>query len=110
MELTVIATFRLGFPTNIMNPKSALFFRSAFAAALPSEPSLTLLASAVVLVYVNALVSHLLFAATFSHTRVQAGYARQRVLLGRFAALFVGAMVCAWLQQRLTKFGDKRNR
>jgi threonine efflux protein len=33
------AAFRLGFLTNITNPKSALFFGSVFAASFPAAPS-----------------------------------------------------------------------
>jgi threonine/homoserine/homoserine lactone efflux protein len=36
------AAFRLGFLTNITNPKSALFFGSVFAASFPASPSILL--------------------------------------------------------------------
>ena len=36
--LTPWAAFQLGFLTNILNPKSALFFGSVFATALPLSP------------------------------------------------------------------------
>ncbi|MEQ6437784.1 LysE family transporter [Comamonas sp. w2-DMI] len=55
-----LAAFRMGFLTNILNPKSALFFGSVFATALPSNPSAELLAASVALVLVNALVWHLI--------------------------------------------------
>ena len=38
-SLTPLAAFRLGFFTNITNPKSALFFGSVFATALPHDPT-----------------------------------------------------------------------
>lgn len=91
MELTPIAAFRLGFLTNIMNPKSALFFGSIFATALPPHPTASLLVSVVLLVLVNALSWHLFLAIAFSHPRVQAFYARQRTLFGRVASLLIGA-------------------
>ena len=84
--------FRLGFLTNIMNPKSALFFGSVFATSLPHEPGWPLLGTAVGIVFVNALVWHQFLAIAFSHPRVQAGYARQRRGLNRIAAAVVGAM------------------
>lgn len=90
-ELTGFGAFRLGFATNILNPKSALFFGSVFATLLPTSPSVSLLASAVALVLVNALVWHLTLALAFSHPRVMAAYARYRHLLNRFASLLVGA-------------------
>jgi threonine/homoserine/homoserine lactone efflux protein len=89
-RLTCAAAFRLGFLTNIMNPKSALFFGSVFATALPHEPSAGLLAASVALVLVNALIWHLFLAVAFSSPRVQAAYARQRALFSRIAGALVG--------------------
>lgn len=53
--------FRLGFLTNITNPKSALF-GSVFAASFPASPSILLQASAVVMIVLNALCWHTLLA------------------------------------------------
>ncbi len=85
------AAFRLGFITNITNPKTALFFGSVFAAALPVEPGTALLTAAVALVFVNALTCNIILALAFSHPLVQAGYDRQRKWLNRIAAGIVGA-------------------
>jgi threonine efflux protein len=81
----------MGFLTNIMNPKSALFFGSVFATALPPQPPPLLLLLAVALVVFNALLWHTFLALAFSHHRVQAGYARRRVAIGRTAGAVVGA-------------------
>lgn len=89
-SLTPWAAFRLGFLTNIVNPKSALFFGGVFATALPPEPSAALLFAAVALVLVNALIWHLFLAFAFSHGVVRAAYARQQSLLNRVAATMVG--------------------
>lgn len=86
------AAFRLGFLTNIMNPKSALFFGSVFASALPPDPGASLLAWTVGLVFANALAWHSFLAMAFSHPRVQATYARQRRGLNRVAGAIVGAL------------------
>ena len=83
--------FRLGFLTNILNPKSALFFGSIFATALPEDPGSSSLAAVVALVFVNALVWHTFLALSFSHPKVQAAYFRQRRLLNRVAGALVGA-------------------
>jgi threonine efflux protein len=85
------AAFRLGFLTNIMNPKSALFFGSIFATALPQDPSASLLAAATTMVFVNALLWHTFLALAFSHPRVQAAYTRKRHQLNRLAGALVGA-------------------
>jgi threonine efflux protein len=86
------AAFRRGFLTNIMNPKSALFFGSVFASALPPDPGASLLAWTLGLVFANALCWHSFLALAFSHPRVQAGYARQRRALNRVAGALVGAL------------------
>jgi len=88
--LSPFAAFRLGFLTNIMNPKSALFFGSVFATVLPPDPPPALLAAAVLLVLFNALAWHLFLAFAFSHPRVQAIYHGQRRMLGRIAGTLVG--------------------
>jgi threonine efflux protein len=91
-SLRAWSAFRKGFFTNITNPKSALFFGSVFATALPHEPSMMVSMTAVALVVFNALVWHLFLALAFSLSSVQAGYARQRVTLNRIASAIVGAL------------------
>ncbi len=91
LPLSAATAFRLGFLTNIMNPKSALFFGSVFATALPPEPSAELLSAVVALVFANALCWHMFLAFAFSHRRVQVAYANQRKMLNRIAGLLVGS-------------------
>ncbi len=100
--------FRLGFFTNITNPKSALFFGSVFATALPVEPSTSLLAAAIVLVFINALTWHTFLAIAFSHPLVQAGYDRQRKLLNRVAASIVGTYGLRLLVATANEVGTRR--
>lgn len=92
MALTPRASFRLGFLTNITNPKSALFFGSVFASALPASPSKALLAAAVALVLVDVLCWHTFLALTFSQRHVRAAYARQRKVLGRVVSTCVALL------------------
>ncbi len=89
--LTPAGAFRLGFITNIMNPKSALFFGSIFATALPKDPGAEMLAAAVALVFVNALAWHTFLAVAFSHPRIRAAYLRNRRLLNRAAGALLAA-------------------
>jgi len=110
MQLSPLAAFRLGFLTNIMNPKSALFFGSVFATALPPEPSAALLAAAVLLVLFNALCWHLFLAVAFSHHRIQAAYARQRMVLGRIASALVDYLACGYFSPQLAKFARGRTK
>jgi threonine efflux protein len=90
-RLSPLAAYRLGFVTNITNPKSALFFGSVFATALPVDPSTGLLAAAVALAVTNALAWHLFLALAFSHPRVRAAYARRRVAFSRVSGVLIGA-------------------
>ena len=87
-----LAAFRLGFLTNITNPKSALFFGSVFAASFPATPSPLLQVSAVAMIVINALCWHSLLAYLFSRAQVRSAYARVRGLANRIAAAVVGAL------------------
>lgn len=91
LDLANWAAFRLGFITNVLNPKTALFFGSVFATALPPQPSHWLVAGAVLMVYVNALIWHLFLALAFSHPRIKAGYTRFRSFFNKLAGAMVGA-------------------
>ena len=91
-SVTRLAAFRLGFLTNITNPKSALFFGSVFATSFPAAPSPILQASAVAMVVVNALRWHTLLAYLFSRKRVRAAYSRTRGVANRIASAAVGVL------------------
>lgn len=84
------AAFRLGFFSNLLNPKTALFFCSVFGTSLPAHPSTLLVASAVALVYLNALVWYLFLALAFSHSRIQAGYNRYRGPFNKVSGAMMG--------------------
>ncbi|MES2945860.1 MAG: LysE family transporter [Pseudomonadota bacterium] len=86
------AAFRLGFLTNITNPKSALFFGSVFAACFPPAPSPLLQLCAVLMIVTNALCWHTLLAWLFSRQRVRAAYAGARTTANRVASAAVGAL------------------
>jgi len=86
------AAFRLGFLTNITNPKSALFFGSVFAASFPAAPSPLLQMAAVAMIVTNALSWHILLAYLFSRAQVRSGYSRVRGLANRMAAAVVGVL------------------
>lgn len=85
------AAFRMGFITNVFNPKTALFFGSVFATALPPSPGPAVLAGAVLLCWFNAVVWHVFLALAFSHGRIQSAYRRGRLAFNRGAAALVGA-------------------
>lgn len=85
-----LAAFRLGLWTNLINPKSTLFFGSVFASALPSRPGTMLIAVAAVIVFSNALVWHVGLALAFSSRKVQQAYARHEQALNRLAGSLIG--------------------
>jgi len=95
--VTSMAAFRLGLLTNATNPKAALFFGSVFSAALPAQPSTTLMLSAVALVVFNAFWWHLLLAYLFSRKRVRAAYALRWRMLNRLSGSIAGAFGLALL-------------
>jgi threonine efflux protein len=101
------AAFRMGFITNVFNPKTALFFGSVFATALPPSPGVAMLAGAVALVWFNAVVWHVFLALAFSQGRIQSRYQRWRGAFNRGAAMLVGAF---GLRLLLTTLQELRTR
>lgn len=87
-----LAAFRMGFLTNLTNPKAALFFGSVFAAAFPASPSKTLQVAVIVMVMLSSGSYHLMLAYVFSRDRVRAGYARSRATFNRVAAVAVSSL------------------
>ena len=81
---------RLGLVTNLLNPKSALFYSSVFAAVLPVEAPVNIQAAVVLLVLFNAVLWHSFLAKALSNERAKAFYVRQQRGLNRFAALCFG--------------------
>ena len=88
--LSTFAAWRLGFVTNITNPKSALFFGSVFAAALPQDPPPDLMLAILGMLFVNAALWYSILAMAFSHARVRDAYARYRRQIGRIAGSVMG--------------------
>jgi len=95
--LSLAQAFRRGFVTNILNPKTALFFSSVFGSILPAQASAWMSAAAVGVVYVNALIWHLFLALAFSRPAMQTVYVRHRTALNRvcgtLVAVFAGRLI-----------------
>ena len=89
LDYTHAKAFRVGFATNILNPKPAVFFGSVFVNAFPQNPSAVLIVISVVMVYCNAVVWHAFLALAFSQSRVQGVYLRFRTHLNRLASLVI---------------------
>ena len=90
-HLTSGSAFRLGFVTNMLNPKPALFFGSVFVTTLPAHAGSSLIASAVALVYMNAVLWHLFLVVAFSVPKVKRGYERFSHAFNRVASALVAA-------------------
>jgi threonine efflux protein len=87
--LSSSAAFRAGFLTSALNPKIALFYGSVFATALPSEPSIWHVLSAVALVYANSWVWHGGLAFALSRPSIQHAYLSNYGVLTKISALLV---------------------
>lgn len=101
------SAFRLGFVTNLGNPKSALFFASVFATSLPEQHGKLLPLLAIIVVLSNALAWHLLLAALFSRPLVRKLYKAKAKLLNQIAGILVGVfalrlVVDTWRVARTT--------
>lgn len=81
------AAFRLGFVTNMANPKSAAFAASLFAATLPPEPALDLGLMAVAAMVAISLVWYGTVSIVFASRRVSCAYGRFRRWLDRAAGI-----------------------
>jgi threonine/homoserine/homoserine lactone efflux protein len=88
--ISALDAFRLGFMTNITNPKSAVFFTGIFSAAFPARPGPLLPVIAVTMVVCNALCWHALLAFLFSRKQVRSGYLAKQRLLNRLAGIAFG--------------------
>lgn len=85
------AAFRLGFATNMANPKSAAFAASLFAVTLPPEPAFDLGLMAVAAMVAISLVWYALVSVVFASRRISGAYGRFRRWLDRIAGvIFAG--------------------
>jgi threonine/homoserine/homoserine lactone efflux protein len=89
---TAAQAFRLGVMTNLLNPKSTLFFASVFAAALPPEPSLAMGAIVVLIVAVDAFAWHTALALLFSGDLAKKLYSHRRRLMDQVVAFLLSAL------------------
>ena len=86
--------FRLGFITNIANPKTALFVAGLFAVAMPPEAPVALGLMAVALMVTISLVWYSIVAWLFASRRISHAYARLGHWIDRIAGtcfIFFGA-------------------
>jgi threonine/homoserine/homoserine lactone efflux protein len=83
--------FRTGFFVVITNPKAAVFFSSVFAAFIPVNAPIWLLAVIVIASPLQAFVQHCIIATVFSSkTVVQRYQAASRVITGAIGVLYCG--------------------
>lgn len=83
-------SFKLGFFTNISNPKTAAFMTSLFAAAMPSDATISIGFLSIALIVSISVCWYALVAYLFSLDRFQSLYRRARVWIERAAgAVFV---------------------
>ena len=92
LRFTPFRAFRKGLLVNLTNPKAALFFGGIFSATFPTNASSSLYIAAVILLAINCLVWHLLFAYFFSTKNAQEIYIKFEQLIGKTASAIFGAL------------------
>jgi threonine/homoserine/homoserine lactone efflux protein len=90
-SLSRIGCFRLGLLTNLLNPKTAAFITSLFAATIPAHASLELGFLCVALVCCISALWYSLVSTVFSYDRAKKIYEKQKQKIEKIAgAIFVG--------------------
>ena len=96
---TAASALRLALLTQAANPKTALFFGAVFAALVPADAPLPLLAGLLVLVFLTEAAVFAVIGLTFSRPPVRRAYARAKTVIDR---LFGAAMVALGLRLATT--------
>jgi threonine/homoserine/homoserine lactone efflux protein len=88
---TVMATWRLGFVTNLANPKTAVFVASLFSATLPPGSPWSQGPIIIAIMMAISIVWYVIVAAALSRAHTASGYRRWRRWIDAGAGLiFVG--------------------
>ncbi|UCZ56411.1 LysE family translocator [Desulfurispirillum indicum] len=88
---SAISCFRLGLLTNLLNPKTAAFMTSLFAATIPPDVSIELGVVCVVLICSISAIWYSLISALFSYDIARKLYDKQKQKIEKVAgAIFVG--------------------
>lgn len=88
---TAMSCFRLGLLTNLLNPKTAAFMTSLFAATIPANSPIEIGAACVILICSISAGWYSLVAVLFSYDKAKKSYERQRRKIEHIAgAIFVG--------------------
>ena len=90
-NITPIQGYKLGFLTNLSNPKTAAFVTSLFAATMPSNAPFLLGFTSVALMSFISILWYTSVAYVFSLDRFRSLYLKSKILIERFAGvIFVG--------------------
>jgi threonine/homoserine/homoserine lactone efflux protein len=84
--LSPLAAFRLGFLTQIANPKVIVFFGSIFVALLPAQPPLWAIAATLAIVFINETSWYTVVSCLFSATKSRNAYLRAKRWIDRSMA------------------------
>jgi threonine/homoserine/homoserine lactone efflux protein len=88
---SAISCFRLGLLTNLLNPKTAAFITSLFAATIPPNASIELGVITVILICSISATWYSLVSAVFSYDIAKKLYEKQKQKIERIAgAIFIG--------------------
>ena len=88
---TAISCFRLGLLTNLLNPKTAAFMTSLFAATIPANATIRLGVLSIMLICSISALWYVLVSMVFSHDVAKKIYEKQKQKIEKIAgAIFIG--------------------
>ncbi len=89
--LSALKCFRLGLLTNLLNPKTAIFMTSLFAAAIPPSATVVLGMLCIVIICSISAIWYSMVSLIFSHEMAKRLYEQQKEIIEKVAgAIFVG--------------------
>ncbi|WP_050523760.1 LysE family translocator [Pseudorhodobacter wandonensis] len=80
---TAISAFRLGFVTQLANPKPAVLFSAIFIGTVPPNTPLWVYAALLTVVFLNEALWNILVARIFSFERTRSGYINLKTIIDR---------------------------
>jgi RhtB (resistance to homoserine/threonine) family protein len=108
MDLSGVATgpglsrfqsFKMGFLTNVLNPKATLFFLSLFTFVIGNSTPLYIVLTISLIIVLTALVWFIVVSLFFTHKKVQRAFLRYEVMINRF---FGGFLVLLGIKVAMT--------
>lgn len=100
MDISALAGLRMGFLTNVLNPKATLFFLSVFTLVISPETPLSVMGIIAFILMANTFLWFALVATLFTQARARSVFSRFSVLFDR---IFGGLLIALGVKVALTK-------